>query len=78
MRLTVMLDEKLIYEAVRLSGTKTINEVISIALQEFVTTRKQFLKMGYTPPETLFAMHAGNIQSEDNLVAPLDIDWDAE
>ena len=56
MRLTVMLDEKLIDEALRLSGTKTINEVISIALQEFVTTRKQFLKMIWLPHSTLTGM----------------------
>ena len=42
MRITVMLDEKLIEEAIRLSGAKTINEVVSVALQEFVVTRKQF------------------------------------
>ena len=69
-----MLDEKLIEEAIRLSGAKTINEVVSVALQEFVVTRKQFLKMDYTPPETLFAMHAGKIQSRDDLVTPLDTD----
>ncbi len=28
-------------------------------------------------PETLFGMHAGKIKSNDDLIAPLDIDWDA-
>ena len=28
-------------------------------------------------PETLFGLHKGKIQSKDDLIAPLDIDWDA-
>ncbi len=78
MQINVMLDDELVNEAIRLSGANRINEVIPIALQEFVATRKQFMKRGYTPPETLFAMHVGKIQSKDDLVTPLDIDWDAE
>jgi prevent-host-death family protein len=28
-------------------------------------------------PETLFGLHKGKMQSKDDLIAPLDIDWDA-
>jgi prevent-host-death family protein len=27
-------------------------------------------------PETLFGLHKGKLQSNDDLIAPLDIDWD--
>ena len=74
MQINVMLDDELVNEAIRLSGANTINEVIPVALQEFVETRKRALKTGYTVPETLFAMHAGKIQSRDDLVTPLDTD----
>ena len=41
MRTNVVLDDDLVNEAIRLSGIKTKKEVISIALQEFVTARKR-------------------------------------
>ncbi len=28
-------------------------------------------------PETLFGLHKGKIQSNDDLIAPLNVDWDA-
>lgn len=32
----------------------------------------------YRPvPKTLFAMHRGKVQSKDDLIAPVDVDWDA-
>ena len=30
-----------------------------------------------TIPKTLFGLHKGKTQSKDDLIAPLDIDWDA-
>ena len=41
MRTNVVLDDELVNEAIRLSGVKTKKEVISVALQEFVATRKR-------------------------------------
>ena len=41
MRTNVVLDDDLVNEAIRLSGIKTKKEVISFALQEFVTARKR-------------------------------------
>ena len=41
MRTNVVLDDELIKEAIKLSGIKTKKDVISFALQEFVTTRKR-------------------------------------
>jgi len=41
MRTNVVLDDDLVNEAIRLSGVKTKKEVISVALQEFVATRKR-------------------------------------
>ena len=41
MRTNVVLDDDLVNEAMRLSGIKTKKEIISIALQEFVTSRKR-------------------------------------
>ena len=41
MRTNVVLDDKLVEEAIRLSGAKTKKDVISFALQEFVATRKR-------------------------------------
>jgi len=35
------------------------------------------LKAYRTVPDTLFGLHAGKIQSKDDLTAPLDIDGDA-
>jgi len=35
------------------------------------------LKAYRVVPETLFGLHKGKIQSKDDLIAPLDIDWDA-
>ena len=41
MRTNVVLDDDLVNEAIRLSGIKTKKDVISFALQEFVTARKR-------------------------------------
>ncbi len=41
MRTNIDLDEVLVHEAMKLSGAKTKKELISQALQEFVTTRKR-------------------------------------
>ncbi len=41
MRTNIVLDDKLVEEAMILSGAKTKKEVISLALREFVTTRKR-------------------------------------
>jgi len=35
------------------------------------------LKAYRTVPKTLFGLHKGKIQSKDDLIAPLDIEWDA-
>ena len=31
-----------------------------------------------TVADTLFGMHKGKVKSKDELIAPLDIDWDAQ
>jgi Arc/MetJ family transcription regulator len=41
MRTNVDIDDPLINEAIRLSGTKTKKDAISLALQEFVETKKR-------------------------------------
>ena len=41
MRTNIVLDDKLVEEAMILSGAKTKKEVIAIALWEFITTRKR-------------------------------------
>ena len=41
MRTNIVLDDKLVEEAMTLSGAKTKKEVIAIALHEFITTRKR-------------------------------------
>lgn len=41
MRTNVVLDDKLINEAIKLTGVKTKKDVISFALQELVTARKR-------------------------------------
>lgn len=41
MRTNVVLDDDLIEEAIKLSGVKTKKDVISVALREFVATRKR-------------------------------------
>jgi len=40
MRTNIVIDDKLMEEAMILSGARTKKELISNALQEFVTTRK--------------------------------------
>jgi len=35
------------------------------------------LKAYRTVPKTLFGLHKGKIQSKDDLITPLDIDWEA-
>ena len=41
MRTNVVLDDSLVQEAILLSGAKTKKDVISLALQEFVMSRKR-------------------------------------
>jgi Arc/MetJ family transcription regulator len=41
MRTNIVLDDGLVEEAMILSGAKTKKELVSTALQEFVTTRKR-------------------------------------
>lgn len=36
------------------------------------------LKPYKTVPKTLFGLHRGKLQSKDDLIAPLEIRWDAE
>ena len=49
--------------------------------QEIIITKNgkpvSILKAYHSVPETLFGMHAGKIQSKDDLITPLDIEWDA-
>ena len=35
------------------------------------------LKAYRSLPKTLFGLHKGKVQSRDDLIAPLDIEWDA-
>ncbi len=35
------------------------------------------LKAYRSLPKTLFGLHKGKVQSKDDLIAPLDIEWDA-
>ncbi len=41
MRTNIVLDDALVEEAMILSGAKTKKELVSKALQEFITTRKR-------------------------------------
>ena len=41
MRTNIVLDDKLVEEAMMLSGARTKKELIADALREFVTTRKR-------------------------------------
>jgi len=41
MRTNVILDDALIQEAIVLSGVRTKKDVIALALQEFITSRKR-------------------------------------
>ena len=36
------------------------------------------LKPYRTVPSTLFGLHKGTVESKDDLIAPLDLSWDAE
>jgi prevent-host-death family protein len=36
------------------------------------------LKPYRTIPKTLFGLHKGVVESKDDLIAPLDLSWDAE
>ena len=49
--------------------------------EEIIITKNgkpvSILKAYSKKPETLFGLHAGKIQSKDDLITPLDIDWDA-
>ncbi len=50
--------------------------------EEIVITKNgmpvSVLKPYRTPPATIFGLHKGKIQSRDDLIAPVDIVWDAE
>jgi len=50
--------------------------------EEIVITKNgkpvSILKPYRTPPTTLFGLHKGKIEGKDDLIAPLDIAWDAE
>ena len=41
MRTNIVLDDKIVEEAMKISGAKTKREVVSKALKEFVETRKR-------------------------------------
>ena len=56
MRTNVVLDDALVQEAIVLSGVKTKKDVISLALREFVTSRKRLNLMEI----------AGKISFDDN------------
>ena len=49
--------------------------------EEIVITKNgkpvSILKPYRAVPKTIFGIHAGKIKSKDDLIAPLDIDWDA-
>ena len=49
--------------------------------EEIVITKNgkpvSILKPYRTVPKTIFGIHSGKIKSKDDLIAPLDIDWDA-
>jgi prevent-host-death family protein len=36
------------------------------------------LKPYRTVPKTLFGLHKGKLKSKDDLIAPLDVDWEVE
>ena len=48
--------------------------------QEIVITKNgkpvSILKAYRKAPETIFGMHHGKIQSKDDLIAPINLDWD--
>lgn len=50
--------------------------------EEIVITKKgkpvSIMRPYRTMPTTLFGLHKGKIESHDDLIAPLDIAWDAE
>ena len=50
--------------------------------QEIVITKNgvpvSILKPYRKPPATIFGLHKGKVQSKDDLIAPLDIIWDAQ
>ncbi len=50
--------------------------------EEIVITKNgipvSILKPYRTRPATLFGLHKGRIQSEDDLIAPVDVVWSAE
>ena len=54
---------------------------VSLIGEEIVITKNgkpvSILKPYRTIPKTLFGMHSGKVQSRDDLISPLDIDWDA-
>ena len=49
--------------------------------EEIIITKNgkpvSILKAYNKKPETLYGLHAGKIKSKDDLIAPLDFDWDA-
>ena len=54
---------------------------VNLTGEELVITKNgkpvSILKAYRTIPKTLFGMHSGKVQSKDDLISPLDIDWDA-
>ena len=56
-------------------------DVVNHTGEEIVITKNgkpvSILKPYRTVPKTLFGMHKGKIQSKDDLIAPLDVAWDA-
>ena len=50
--------------------------------KEIVITKNgkpvSILKPYRTVPKTLFGLHKGKIHSHDDLIAPLDLEWDSE
>ena len=50
--------------------------------KEIVITKNgkpvSILKPYRTIPKTLFGLHKGKLQSQDSLIAPIDINWEVE
>lgn len=58
MRIDVILDDKLVAEAMKLSGAKSVQELIEIALREFIKNREM------TPPAGFYSK--GGMDQEDD------------
>lgn len=59
-----------------------IMDEISRTGEEIVITKNgnpvSILKPYQVVPTTIFGLHKGKIESKDDLIAPLDLSWDAE